>query len=70
MTSFIYVCIYTVEIHCINCKGIKTNKNIKKMKNNATAFKGLKMFTLWHMSLRSESEAKSLLSKLCFSLKM
>ena len=27
--GFIYVCIYTVEIHCIHCKGIKTNKNIE-----------------------------------------
>ena len=42
-------------------KGIKT---LKIMKNNGTAVKGLKMFTLWHASLRSESEAKSLL-RLC-----
>ena len=34
---------------------------LKIMKNNVTALKGLKMFTLRHMSLRSESEAKSLL---------
>ena len=27
--SFIYVCIYTVEIHCIHCKGIKMNKNVE-----------------------------------------
>ena len=27
--SFIYVCIYTVEIHCIHCKGIKMIKNLK-----------------------------------------
>ena len=39
------------------------------MKNNVTALKVLKMFTLWHASLRSESEAKSLLIDIvCISL--
>ena len=27
--GFIYVCTYTVEIHYIHCKGIKTNKNVE-----------------------------------------
>ena len=27
--SFMHVCIYTVYIHCIHCKGIEMNKSIE-----------------------------------------
>ena len=56
--GFIYVYIYTVEIHCRHCKGIKTNKTLK---NNVTALKGLKNVYTTAPESVSESEAKSLL---------
>ena len=51
---FIYVCIYTVERHCIHCKQMKTDKNVKNNENNVTALKGLK--NVYIMACESESE--------------